>query len=309
MIKKVFLNRNLLLVLAIVGGIFFPGMSSIIAPYTFWFLAFVMAFSLTGLAGKSLFPLKSVVKPMLVGVLLNHILFGGIVLGLAALFFDVNSIEFIGFVLIAATPPGVAIIPFTVKLEGNLNNAIIGTFAAFLASIFIAPVVIDFFASSANIDPFDLLKVMFVLIILPFIASRFLRNKKVLPTVEKTRGSIIDIGFSLIIYASIGINNQVFFSNFDVLVQIALVLFISMFVSGGIMGVVLGNKFSYKDIVTARLMFTIKSSGFAVVTAMELFGKKAAVPATVMSVFVLLYFFSLLLEQNLLEKITGNKEE
>ncbi len=308
MIKKLVLNRNLLLVLAIVGGIFFPGMSATIAPYTFWFLALVMAFSLTGLAGKSLFPLKTVVKPMLVGVFLNHILFGALVLGLAAIFFDVNSSVFIGFVLIAATPPGVAIIPFTVKLNGNLNNAIIGTFAAFLASIFIAPIVIEAFASSANINSFDLLKVMFVLIVLPFIASRFLRNEKILPTIEKTRGSVIDIGFALIIYASIGINNQVFFSNFDVLVQIALVLFISMFVSGGVMGIVLGNKFSYKDVVTTRLMFTIKSSGFAVVTAMELFGEKAAVPATVMSVFVLLYFFSLLLEQNLLEKITSSKD-
>ena len=122
---------------------------------------------------------------MFVGVFLNHILFGAIVLILAALFFDVNSTVFIGFVIIAATPPGVAIIPFTVKLDGNLNNAIIGTFAAFLASIFIVPIVVEYFASSANVDSFDLLKVMFVLIILPFIASRFLRHKKKLPTIEK----------------------------------------------------------------------------------------------------------------------------
>ena len=81
-----------------------------------------------------------------------------------------------------------------------------------------------------------------------------------------------------------------------------------MFVSSGILGIVLGRKFSYKDIVTTRLMFTIKSSGFAVVTAMELFGDDAAVPATVMSVFVLLYFFSLLLEQNLLKKVTEIEE-
>ena len=65
MIKKIVLNRNLLLVLAIIGGIFFPGMSATIAPFTFLFLAFVMVFSLTGLAGKSLLPLKNVVKPCL----------------------------------------------------------------------------------------------------------------------------------------------------------------------------------------------------------------------------------------------------
>ena len=166
-------DRNLLLMLAIIGGIFFPQLSSDIAPYTFWFLAIVMMFSLSGLSVKSLLPIKTVIKPMLMGVFLNHILFGIILLTIAALFFDVSSPIFIGFVVIAATPPGVAIIPFAVKLKANLNNAIIGTFSAFMASVILAPIIIELFAGNAGVDSLELFKVMVLLIVVPFFLSRF----------------------------------------------------------------------------------------------------------------------------------------
>ena len=302
MIKNLILNRNMLLVMAIVLGLFLPQYSLTLAPYTFWLLALVMLFSLSGLSAKSLFPIRSVIKPMLMGVLLNHIVFGVIVLAAALLFFDYGSPIFIGFVIIAATPPGVAIIPFTVKLNGDLNKAIIGTFSAFMASIFLAPLIIEAFAGNEGVNPMELLKVMLLLIVLPFLASRILRIKSILPTVEKTRGSIIDIGFSLIIYASIGVNNHVFFSDFDVLLKIIVVLFIAMFVVSLMLKFVLKSKQNADYIVSTRLLYSIKSSGFAVVTAMELFGGDSAIPATVMSILVLVYFFSLLLEQRLFSK-------
>ena len=302
MIKNIILNRNMLLVMAIVLGLFLPKYSLILAPYTFWLLALVMLFSLSGLSAKSLFPIRSVIKPMLMGVLLNHIIFGIVVLAAALLFFDYGSPIFIGFVIIAATPPGVAIIPFTVKLNGDLNKAIIGTFSAFMASVFLAPLIIETFAGNEGVNPMELLKVMLLLIVLPFAASRLLRMKKILPTVEKTRGSIIDIGFSLIIYASIGVNNHVFFSDFDVLLKIIIVLFIAMFVVSLLLKFILKSKYPSGYIVSTRLLYSIKSSGFAVVTAMELFGGDAAIPATVMSILVLVYFFSLLLEQRIFQQ-------
>ena len=40
-------------------------------------------------------------------------------------------------------------------------------------------------------------------------------------------------------------------------------------------------------------LLTIKSSGFAVVTALTLFGKEAAIPSAVMAIFVLLYLLYL----------------
>jgi len=299
MIKKLIANKNTLLILSVIGGIFLPHFAGILAPFTFWFLAIVMTFSLSGLSFKSLFPLKTVIRPMLMGVFLNYLVFGVFLLLVASLFFDVKSDIFIGFVIIAATPPGVAIIPFSVKLNGDLNYSIVGVFGAFLASIVLTPAIIELFVGEGGVDSMQLLKIMLLLIVLPFGVSRILRQKQFLNTVEKTRGHIIDIGFALILYASVGINNHVFFNDFSLLLKINLIFFIVMFIGSYLFKLILNNKMSYEKVISTRLLFAIKSSGFAVVTAMELFGEKVAIPATVMSVLVLVYLLVLVFEGNL----------
>jgi len=302
MIKNLFANKNLLLILSVLGGIFLPQLSDSLAPFTFWFLAIVMTFSLSGLSFRSLFPIKLVIKPMLIGVFLNYLVFGVALLAIASLFFDVNSDIFIGFVIIAATPPGVAIIPFTVKLKGDLNYSIVGVFGAFLASIFLTPLIIELFVGQAGVDSMQLLKIMMLLIVIPFGISRLLRQKQFLKTVEKTRGQVIDIGFALIIYASVGINNHVFFNDFSLLLKINIVFLIVMFLGGFLIKLLLNKKMIEEKVISTRLLFAIKSSGFAVVTAMELFGEKVAVPATVMSVLVLVYLLVMVFEQSLQKK-------
>jgi len=302
MIKNLIANKNLLLILSVLGGIFLPQLSGYLAPFTFWFLAIVMTFSLSGLSFRSLFPINIVIKPMLIGVFLNYLVFGVALLAVAALFFDVNSDIFIGFVIIAATPPGVAIIPFTFKLKGDLNYSIVGVFGAFLASVFLTPLIIELFVGQAGVDSMQLLKIMMLLIVLPFGISRLLRQKQFLKTVEKTRGQVIDIGFALIIYASVGINNHVFFNDFSLLLKINMVFLIVMFIGGFLIKLLLNKKMIEEKVISTRLLFAIKSSGFAVVTAMELFGEKVAVPATVMSVLVLVYLLVMVFEQSLEKK-------
>ena len=299
MIKKLIANKNILLVLSVLGGIFLPHLADSLAPFTFWFLAIVMTFSLSGLSFRSLFPLKTVVKPMLTGIFLNYLVVGSVLLLIASIFFDTSSDLFIGFVIIAATPPGVAIIPFSVKLNADLNYSIIGVFGAFLASIVLTPAIIEFFVGSGGVDSMQLLKIMMLLIVLPFGISRILRQKQILKTVEKSRGKVIDIGFALIIYASVGINNHVFFNDYSLLFKINLVFFLVMFLGGYVIKLIFNNRMPSEKLISTRLLFAIKSSGFAVVTAMELFGERVAIPATVMSVLVLVYLFVLVFEANI----------
>ncbi len=45
--------------------------------------------------------------------------------------------------------------------------------------------------------------------------------------------------------------------------------------------------------VSRTLLLTIKSSGFAAVTAFSLFGDRAAIPSAVMAIIVLLYLIYL----------------
>ena len=288
---KKLLNRNLLLVLAVLLGITFPNYAKDIKPFAFWILAIVMLASLTAISNKALSSVKKLIKPMLIGVVLNHIVFGFFAIVAAYIFsFDINL--FYGFIIIAATPPGVAIIPFTAKLGGNIEYSIIATFGAFLASVLLSPIIIKYFSGSSSVNSFQILKSMVLLILVPFALSRLLLFEKIKPILVKTRGSIVDIGFSLIIYTSVGLNSHVFYQDFLLLTELIITFLIIMFVGGKMLEILLKNK-KEKDIIVAdKLIFSIKSSGFAVVTSIQVFGDEAAVPATVMSVMVLVYLLT-----------------
>jgi len=285
---KKYLNRNLLLVLAVLLGIIFPKFSVDLKLFTFWILAFVMLASLTAISNKALSSFKKLIKPMLIGVILNHVVFGFFAILSAYIFsFDINL--FYGFIIIAATPPGVAIIPFTAKLNGNIEYSIIATFGAFLASVFLSPLIIKYFSGSSAVNSFQILKSMVLLILVPFALSRLLLFEKIKPTLIKTRGTVVDIGFSLIIYTSVGLNSHVFYNDLLLLGELVLTFLVIMFFGGKLVELVLKNKINNDIIIADKLIFSIKSSGFAVVTSIQVFGNEAAVPATVMSVMVLVY--------------------
>ena len=295
MLKKIISNRNMLLVAAVLLGIFLPKFAPILKHYTMVILAIVMTMSLTAISLKSLTPIKSIIKPFFKGILLNHIIFGFFI-GIASLFFIDDKELFYGFIIIIATPPGVAIIPFTSKLNGNMQLASVGTFGAFFASIILAPLILAFLGESV-VSPTAILKLMLLLIALPFAISRLLSIKQLLPLAQKTRGYFIDIGFSLIIYISVGLNSHVFFSNLPLVLSIFLVFFVIMYLITKSYGHIVRNKLPKEDIISQQLLFSIKSSGFAVVTAIDLFGVRAAIPATIMSVAVLIYLLYLLFSQ------------
>lgn len=286
--KKIFFNRNLLLVLAVVLGISFPKFAIVLKPYAFWILAVVMMVSLTGISNKAISSIKKLIKPILIGIILNHIVFGIFIIAAAYIFsYDINL--FYGFIIIAATPPGVAIIPFTDKLKGDVEYSIIATFGAFLASIFISPFLIKAFSGSVAVSSMQVLKTMVMLILIPFVISRAFLFKPIFNYVVKLRGRVIDIGFSLIIYTSVGINSSVFYNDYLLLIKLIITFLAIMFIGGWLISFILKNKVSKEKNISNKLIFAIKSSGFAVVTSIEIFGDEASVPATIMSVMVLVY--------------------
>lgn len=294
MIKKIISDRNIFLVIAVIAGIFLPEFSKYIKEFITIILGIVMTFSLSAISTSSLFPLKRIIKPFVIGITLNYIIFGIFIL-IAAFLFKDNEDIFYGLIIIAATPPGVAIIPFTYKLNGDLNTSIIGTFAAFIASIFLAPLIIGIFSKDAGINSLEIFKLMVFLIIIPFIISRLLIIDKLVTYVKKIRGSIVDFGFTIIIYTSVGLNNQVFFTDYLMLIKISVIFFIIMAGIGMIYSVIMKNKITHEEIISHKLLFAIKSSGFAVVTSIDIFGIKSALPATIMSVCVLVYLLTLVL--------------
>lgn len=295
---RIILNRNFILVFAVIMGMIFGDYASYLKEYTIYVLAITMVFSTTGIDSKSLLPIKKLFKPMLVGTFLNYFVFGIVVLVLA--WFLMPSEElFLGFVVIVAAPPGVAVIPFSGILKGDIEYSILGVFGAFLASILIAPVLVQFFSNEADVSAWSLFMLMIKLVLIPLIVSRFLLYKPLFKYVAKVRGKVVDWGFAIIIFTAVGMNRDVFFSDPRILFLSSIVLLIGTFGIGSLYEL-FSRRAGIKNerSITQVLLLTIKSSGFSVVTAMTLFGKEAAIPSAILAVIVLSYllFLSIRLE-------------
>ncbi len=281
-------NRNSILVLALILGFAIPAGGFYLAPYTLYLLTIVMSFSSTGIQLKMLTKFKSVSKVGLLSIFLNYIVHGAIILTLA--YFLTDTYTYYGFVVIAATPPGAAIIPFTYFFKGDIDFSFKGMLGTYLSSIVLTPLIISFFVSGEYLPPSVLILLVVKVIIVPLIISRFLLIKKIKPITEKIRGQVVNIGFATIIYTAVAINSHLIINNFKIVAISAFILFVALFVAGVLFVLIFKKRIKSNQLISQNLMLTIKSSGFAIATAMVLFEQKeVAVPAAIMSIFVLLY--------------------
>ncbi len=287
-IKSIIYNRNFILVLALILGFALPVGGYYLAPFTLYLLTIVMSFSSTGIQLKMLTEFKSVSKVSLISILLNYFIHGTILLVLA--YFLTDKYTYYGFVVIAATPPGAAIIPFTYFFKGNLDFSFKGMLGTYLISVILTPIIISFFVVGEHLEPIVLIILVVKVIIAPLIISRFLLIKKLKPITEKIRGKVVNFGFSLIIYTAISINSALILKNINSVFISAFILFVALFISGIVFSLLFKNKMKPADLISKNLMLTIKSSGFSIAIAITLFEhKEAAIPAAIMSIFVLIY--------------------
>lgn len=294
---RIFSNRNTLLVLAVISGLLFGDYAIYLKEYTIYVLALVMLVSTTGISLKSLVPFKNTLSAFGLGIFFNYILFSGIAIFLAWLLFPVDA-YFMGVLVIAFSPPGIAVIPFSQILHGNSNYTILATLGSYLAAVVLLPIIFDLFPGESSLSSLDILYFLTKIIVIPLILSRLLLLKSVKPFVEEYRGRITDWGFAVIIFVAVGLNRSVFFEFSEVLYKSVIILVILTFVLGFIYER-LNKIFKWADEqteVSQKLLLTIKSSGFTATTSIALFGKEAAVPSAVMAIMVLVYLIFLSLK-------------
>ncbi len=294
-------NRNLLLVTALIVGLLYGKGVHSLKHLTLYILMIVMAFSTTSFNFKQLKDFRYFLKTTAISFFLNFIVFGAIVVSLAHLAFKDKTILY-GFVIIAATPPGVAIVPFTFLFKGNNRFSLIGVLGVYLSAIIITPLIIKLFIHNSNVNMATLLIMTIKLILLPIAISRILNFKKIKPSVEKIRGKVVNWGFALIIYTVVGLNRSVIFNDINLFIKISVVFIIAMFFAGIVYDLLFKNKLPKKTRISQNLMLTIKSSGFSAGLSLALLGEKSALPSAVLAIFVLIYLIFLDYYYRLTEK-------
>jgi len=294
-------NRNFILLMGIGLGFLLGPRTAILKDSTPYIIGFILAISLSSFSFRNLLPLSKSIYPIIACIITNYVIFGTLVLTLAWLFTE-NQDLWIGYVVIAATPPAIAIIPFSFNLNGDTDFSIIGVFGGNLLGIIITPLIFFLFFGQGLIDSSALMKILITMLIVPLVISRLFRHRLIYPLIDSFRGIIIDYGFFLVALTIIGLSRDLLFQYPGMILIPAMIFLFAQFIFGSLFKVFMKGRIGDKKrTMSLSLMLTVKNAGFAAVVAMSLFDSPMIfLPAAILSVMMPLFY---IFESNISERL------
>jgi len=264
--------------LAIVAGVLiggFPAYGNEIAT-----LALIIAMTLS----ISNIPFKveaKEIKHVFVAFLLNYGLLSAFIISLGYLMHD----YFEGFIVMAAAPPAIAIVPLSSVLKGDRRHSLFSVIFLYIAAIFMMPLIIYFFLAK-EVNSILLVKNVVLLILLPMLLSRIIYGK-----IEERRSRIItNFCFFFLVFSVIGKNRQFIFE------EVSLLLFLSIAMAARTIGIGLIVKsiaskmgIEKSKIVNYTLFSSFKNEGLVMIIASSLFSYETALPAVIALIFEMIW--------------------
>ena len=283
-------NRNFILILAIALGLALgKPLATWTSPLVLPFLAIVMTLSAINVSSRELTTLKNIPYFAGLSIMLNYLVMGGITLLLAWWLFKENDL-WTGFVVLAAVPPAVGVVPFSYTLGGNTLFSLIGITATYLSALLVLPAVMALFLGTGYFDPISVVIIVGELVLLPIVISRILLATKLAERIKPWQGTITNWSFFIVIFAIVGLNREAFFSEYNVLIRLIVIAIIISFFLG------LALDFSSRLFKVNRetrismiLMGTTKNYGLASGLLLTLFDERAALPVSACAVFGILH--------------------
>ena len=291
-------NRNTIFILSLAAGLIWGKGAQWTEKITLPALAIVMTLSVMGITGNTFRSWRKVIIPSIVSIVLNYIVLGGFMLGLSNLFIRDEAL-WSGFVILAAVPPAVAVIPFTLFLKGDTDFSLIGTLGAYLGALIITPLMAIVFLGASFVAPLKLMTIIIELILAPLVFSRILIMTGIARLIEPIKGDITNWGFFLVTYTIVGLNQHVFLTQPLSLLPVAMISVASTFILGWIIEVVSKiARLDNKKTISMVLLGTLKNYGLAGGLALSFFDTKTALPSTVSLIFMIVYIIWLDFKQN-----------
>jgi len=251
-------------------------------------LALIMTLSATNITSRDFASLKAMPRAILISLLMNYVVMGGIILLMAWWLID-DSELWTGFVVLAAVPPAVAVVPFSYVLGGNTLFSLMGMTGAYLAALAIMPAAMALFLGIDFFDPAKLLLILGELIVVPVVLSRILLFTKLAQRIDRWRGTIVNWSFFVALFTIVGLNRQAFFGEFDVLIRLVIIAVVISFGLGyAIELITKALRVNPATSISLSLMGTLKNYGLASGILLTLFSERAAIPASVCTVFGIL---------------------
>ncbi|MDD2638844.1 MAG: bile acid:sodium symporter, partial [Methanothrix sp.] len=170
-------NTAFILTLAATLGFLLPGPAERIEFLVIPALFLMMAFSMAGI-DLGIPPIRGAMA----GFLINYLFLSGLILFIAPLVL-VEEALILGFVVMAATPPAVAVVPLTKLLAGDVRLALYSEALSYLGSLVLMPLIIFLFAGEAGaaVGVGETFEIVLILLLLPSLASRYVNLPKIDP--------------------------------------------------------------------------------------------------------------------------------
>lgn len=293
---NLFRNRNVLLISAIILGLSLGQGARFIEPVIIPLLALVMTLATMGVPGSIFLTPRSLWRPALVGLLMNYGVLGGFILVLNALLIRDQAL-WVGFIILMAVPPAVAVTPFTNLLNGNSSFSLIAMVGCYLAALILMPLITLGLLGADLVDRRRLITILIELVLLPLIFSQVLRKTGWAHRIEPFKGAITNWSFFLLTYTIVGLNHAVFLHRPLMLAPVVAIALGSTFFLGWI--IQRGGSFFQVDpqtLTSLTLLGTCKNTGLGAGLALALFSEKTAIPSTVTTIFMISYFVWLSLQ-------------
>jgi BASS family bile acid:Na+ symporter len=287
--KRILRNRNVVFLLALAAGLFAPYAVPLTRHLVLPALGLAMALSMTDVTSTLFLRPRSLFFPAMLGIMMNYVILGNVIIGISALLVR-DEMLWTGFVLLAAAPPAVAVIPFSGFLRGNGALSLVGTVGAYLGALVIIPLISFTLLGSAALDPYKLLTIIFELIVLPFALSRLMIRKGWDKRIESSRGAIINWCFFVVLYAMISVNHGLIFGRSTTLLTVAFISIVTTAVLGFLIDWVCALFHIPRETrMSLVLLGTLKNQALAGGLALTLFAYEASLPAAVSSMIMVVY--------------------
>ena len=262
-------NSTSVLILSVLLGLVLPGPAGATEALVTPALMVMMAFSLTEVdLGRDIKSSGSL-KSGLLGIIINYGLLSGLILLLSYSLPDESLRN--GFVIMAAVPPAVAVLPMTRILKGDMSLSFAGEILSYLASLLLMPLIIYLFVHQTGISPIYLLQISIVLILIPALASRLVRLIPINPVLP------INLGFFLVTYTVIGLNQGALWTDGWSVAWISIARTFAVGLAVFILARSAGLKSS--QAISLTLLGSFKNLGLAAAVSLLLVGPAAGLPA------------------------------
>ena len=246
-----------------------------------------MTFSMTEISIVGTSP-RAELRPFLVAFGMSYVVLSGLILVFAVLSPDPQIRN--GWVLMAAVPPAIAVVPITSILKGDTRRAVIALALLYVLGLGLVPAITLVFTNRSA--PFGELVSQTVLLIgVPLVASRFLRR---LPRVVDFRGSAVSISFFFLVVATAGSTRGPLLAHPELIATLAILSFGRTFLLGGVVFLLTrALHVPWAERVAVTTFSSFKNLGLTVVLAFAVFGSVATLPSIVSLVFEILWLAGL----------------